>query len=314
MYRICEEVSLKVVAYADLESKDELFPLIDQALWEYLNPIEFELEIEADPRLKHSSIGYAAVQEGHIIGFVGVMDMLTRSVDSSEVKVGGIWDVATHPSYTRKGVATTLMRMAHEYFREKDCQFSLLTSGRADIAHGFYKKLGYEVVLPFPSAYKIIRPTKKPVKATGEKMKPDWNRILRVHRQVTEDRTGLVIRGDGYLRMLGQRKIIQPEKTIQAEEGHVLLKEDEGKILIKEIMATTKEETIRLVRKTEEKALKTVVDRAILLDMTMDAYKTEAYMTFTQSYGVLMAKPLTKSVSFKGAYGNKFYLTSVDLF
>lgn len=305
---------MKVVAYRELESKDDLFPLIDQALWEYLNPIEFEQEIEADPRLKHSSIGYAAVQEGHIIGFVGVMDIVTRSVDRSEVKVGGIWDVATHPVYTRKGVATTLMRRAHEYFQEKGCQFSLLTSGRADIAHGLYKKLGYEVVLPFPSAYKIIRPTKKPVEATKGKMKPDWNRILRVYRQVTEDRTGLVVRSKKYMRMLGQRKIIQLEKTIQTEEGYMLLKEDEGKILIKEITASTKEETIRLIRKTEEKALKTVVDRAILLDTTMDAYKTEGYMTLTQSYGVLMAKPLAKSATFNGTYGNKLYLTSVDLF
>jgi len=92
------------------------------------------------------------------------------------------------------------------------------------------------------------------------------------------------------------------------------LKDDEGKVRIMEIMASTKEATIRLVRRAEEKALKTVVDRAILLDRTMDAYKSEGYMTLTQSFGVLMAKPLTKSVTFQGAYGDKFYLTSVDLF
>lgn len=309
-----EEVALEVAAYRELKSKDELFPLIDQALWEYLNPLEFEQEIEADPRLKHSSIGYAAVQEGHIIGFVGVMDMVTRDLDGSEVKVGGIWDVATHPAHTRKRVATTLMQRAHEYFQERDCQFSLLTSGRADIAHGFYKKLGYEVVQPFPSAYKIIRPTKTPVEATRRKTKPDWNRILRVYRQVTVDRTGLVIRSEEYMRMLGQRKIIQPEKTIQTERGYALLKEDEGKVRIREIMASTKEATIRLIRRAEEEALKTVVDRTILSDKTMDAYKSEGYMVLNQSYGVLMAKSLTKSATFEGTYGDKFYLTSVDLF
>jgi hypothetical protein len=37
-------------------------------------------------------------------------------------------------------------------------------------------------------------------------------------------------------------------------------------------------------------------------------------MTLIQSYGVLMAKPLTKSATFKRTYGDKFYLTSVDLF
>ena len=305
---------MKIETYRELESKDELFPLIDQALWEYFNPIEFEQDIEADPRLKRSPIGYAAVEKGLIIGFVGVMDMVTRSVDGSEVKVGGIWDVATHPAHTRKGVATILMQTAHENFQETDCQFSLLTSGRADIAYNFYKKLGYEEALTFPSAYKIIKPTKKLVKAAKRKMKPDWNRILRVYRQVTEDRTGLVIRSEEYMKMLERRKIIQPEKTIQTEKGYALLKEDERKAAIKEIMAPTKEETIRLIRKVEEKALKTVVDRAVLSHRTLDAYRSEDYMTLTQSYGVLMAKPLTKSATFKGTYGDKFYLTSVDLF
>jgi GNAT superfamily N-acetyltransferase len=305
---------MKIETYRELESKDELFPLIDQALWEYLNPIEFEQDIEADPRLKHSPIGYAAVRNGRIVGFVGVMYMVTRSVDGSEVKVGGIWDVATHPAHTRKGVSTTLMQRAHENFQEADCQFSLLTSGRADIAYNFYKKLGYEEVLTFPSAYKIIKPTKKLVKATRKKMKPDWNRILRVYRQVTEDRTGLVIRSEEYMKILERRKIIQPEKTIQTEKGYALLKEDEGKVSIKEIMVPTKEETIRLIGEVEEKALKTVADRAVLSHRTLEAYRSEGYMTLTQSYGVLMAKPLTESATFKGIYGEKFYLTSVDLF
>ncbi len=305
---------MEIKTYRELESKDELFPLVDQALWEYLNPIEFEQDIEADPRLRHSPIGHAAVQEGQIIGFVGVMDIVTRSVDGSEVKVGGIWDVATHPAHTRKGVATTLMQKAHESFQEKDYQFSLLTSGRADIAYNFYKKLGYEEVLTLPSAYKIIKSAKGPVKAVRRKIKPDWSRILRVYCQATEERTGLVVRSEEYMRMLGRRKIIQPEKTIQTEEGYVLLKEDEGKVSIKEIMASTKEGVIRLIRKAEEKALKTVVDRAILLDRTMDAYRSENYMTQTQSYGVLMAKPLTKFFTFRETYGYKFYLTSVDLF
>jgi ribosomal protein S18 acetylase RimI-like enzyme len=304
---------MEVKAYRELKSKDELFPLIDQALWEYLNPIEFERDIEADPRLEHSSIGYAAIERGSVIGFVGVMDMVSRSLDGSEVKVGGIWDVATHPSHTRKGVATVLMQKAHESFQEEDCWFSLLTSGRADIAYSFYRKLGYEEVLTFPSAYKIIKPTKKPI-VSGRKRKLDWNRILEIYRQVTEDRTGLVIRSRKYMKMLEQRSIIQSDKTIQTGKGYALLKEKEGKVSIKEITAPTKEETIRLVRRVEEKALKTVIDRAVLSDRTLDAYRSEGYMTLTQSYGVLMAKPLTKSTTFKRVYGDKFYLSSVDLF
>lgn len=60
---------MKVETYRELESKDELFPLIDQAWWEMLNPIEFEEIVKTDPRLKHSPVGYVAAENDHIVGF-----------------------------------------------------------------------------------------------------------------------------------------------------------------------------------------------------------------------------------------------------
>ena len=305
---------MKVEAYRELASKNELFPLIDQALWELLNPIEFEEEIKGDPRLKLSPVGYAAIKESHIVGFVGVMDMVTRSLDGSEVKVGGIWDVATHPAHTRKGIATNLMQRAHQYFQERDYPFSLLTTGRDSIAYQFYQKLGYEEALTFPSAYKLLRKTEKSAQRANIKKKPDWNRLLEIHRQATSDRTGLVIRTKQYLRMLELRKIIHPEKTIQTEEGYALLKEDKGSVTIKEIMAPTKRETTRLIKRIEEKAPKTVIDRLVLDDKVLDAYRSQGYMILMQSYSVLMAKSLAKLTGFEQAYGDRFYLSSVDLF
>ncbi len=305
---------MKVEVYRDLASKNELFPLIDRALWELLNPLEFEEEIKADPRLRLSPVGYAAVKEDHIVGFVGVMDMVTRSLDGSEIKVGGIWDVATHPAHARKGIATHLMQRAHQYFQERDYPFSLLTTGRDSIAYHFYQKLGYQEALTFPSAYKLIRKAEKSAERASMKKKPDWNRILEAHRQATAHRTGLVIRTKQYMTMLELRKIIHPEKTIQTREGYALLKEDKGNVTIKEIMAPTKKETTRLIRRIEEKASKTVIDRLVLDDKALDAYRSQGYMILTQSYSVLMAKSLAESTGFKQVYGDRFYLSSVDLF
>jgi predicted acetyltransferase len=305
---------MKVEAYRELASKNELFPLIDQALWELLNPMEFEEEIKVDPRLKHSPVGYAAIQDGYIVGFVGVMDMVTRSLDGSEIEVGGIWDVATHPAHTRKGIGTHLMQRAHQYFQETNYLFSLLTTGRDSIAYQFYQKLGYQEALTFPSAYKLIRKAEESAERARRRRKPDWNRILEIHRQTTADRTGFVIRTKHYMTMLELRKIIHPEKTIQTEEGYALLKEDKGNVTIKEIMAPTKRETIRLIRRIEEKAPKTVIDRLVLDDKMLDAYRSQGYMTQTESYSVLMAKSLAESTDFKQIYGDEFYLSSVDLF
>ena len=114
--------------------------------------------------------------------------------------------------------------------------------------------------------------------------------------------------------MLGISKIIQPDKTIQTEKGYVLLKEDEGNVVVKEIISLTKEETRKLIGRIEERASKTVIDRIVLDDQTLNAYQSEGYMVLKQSYGVLMAKPLTRPATFRQVYGEKFYLSSADSF
>lgn len=72
--------------------------------------------------------------------------------------------------------------------------------------------------------------------------------------------------------MLGISKIIQPDKTTQTEKGYALLKEDEGNVAVKEVIALTKEETSKLIGKIEEKATKTIIDRVVLNNQTLNAY------------------------------------------
>ena len=64
----------------------------------------------------------------------------------------------------------------------------------------------------------------------------------------------------------------------------------------------------------ENKGIRWGIDRIVLDDRTLDAYRSQGYMTLKQSYSVLMAKSLSKSTTFKQMYGSKFYLSSVDLF
>jgi predicted acetyltransferase len=303
---------MKIITYPEIERKGELFALMVQALWWPLNPTEFEKTIKVDPRLQNSPIGFAATENQHLIGFVGVMNLATRTLDGSEENAGGIWGVATYPAHARKGIATTLMRKAHQHFREKSYRFSFLNTGKTGIAYRFYNKLGYQEVLAYPSACKLAE---KPKKATiKEKTKPDWSKILEIHQQATRDRTGLVPRNLQYMKTLITNKTIQPEKTIQTEKGYALLKEDEGNLHVKEINALTIEEISKLIKKIEEKATKTIIDRVVLDNQILNLYKSRGYVTLKESYEILMANPLTKTAVFQEIYGDKFYLTNADSF
>ncbi|NIQ04721.1 MAG: hypothetical protein GWO20_03010, partial [Candidatus Korarchaeota archaeon] len=70
-----------------------------------------------------------------------------------------------------------------------------------------------------------------------------------------------------------------PENTLQTEKGYALLKEEEGNIIIKEMIALTKEDTAILIEKIEDKASGTVIARDVLDLKTLDVHKSHGYMT-----------------------------------
>ncbi len=304
---------MKIKTYKELRSKNELLPLLDQAIGWPFNPVEFEKAIRADARLQHGPVGYAAIENNHLAGFVGVTELPTRTLDGAEEIVGGIWGVATHPAYARRGISTALMRRSHEYFKERNYRLSLLVTARPIVAYEFYQKLGYMEAVVFPSAYKLVIRPRIPARKSTKKTKLDWNRILKIYSQATEDRTGLIVRDKEYERMLETRKRIQPEKCVVTDEGYALLKDEEGNMAVQEIIALTTEETSKLINLIEEKTTKAVIDEVVLSNRLLHIYQSRGYMVLKDSYNVLMAKPLSK-MSFTEVYGDKFYMTSADLF
>ncbi len=304
---------MRIAAYRELESRDELLPLFQHAFWWPFSPREFEKTIKADPRLQHSPVGYAGIKKNRLVGFVGVMDIATRTLEGSEEKVGGIWGVVTHPAYAREGISTVLMERSHEYFREEGYRFSLLNTSKSLVAYRFYRKLGYKGVMTYPSVYKVITKQKKMPEKINRKMRLDWNKVLEIFDQATKDRTGFVVRSPRYGKMLETRKRIQPRKSIVADKGYALLKEEGGNVAIQEIVAFTREETDRLIIQSEEKAKKTIIAEAVLNNDLQKAYLSHRFMLLEDSYDLLMSKALTRT-NFRKIYGRKFYAAATDYF
>ena len=111
---------MRITTYRELQSKDQLLPLFQHVFWWPFNPKEFEKTIKADPRLKNSPVGYAALEKKRLVGFVGVMDIVTRTLHGSEEEVGGIWGVVTDPAYARKGIFKA-GRYCSEGYQHKSC-------------------------------------------------------------------------------------------------------------------------------------------------------------------------------------------------
>jgi len=92
---------------------------MDQAFHLPFNPIEFEKLVETDPRSKDGPVDFCALENEHLVGFVGVWDLPARNAIGNVDHIGGIYSVASLPHYGRKGICTTLIERTHGYFREK---------------------------------------------------------------------------------------------------------------------------------------------------------------------------------------------------
>ena len=310
---------MEILTYKEIESKETLLPLMDNAFGWPFNPRMYERLVKIDPRLRNSPVGFCAVENGRAIGYVGVMDLATRTLDGNVEYVGGIYGVATLPTHARKGISTALMNRVHEHFREKKYRFSFLCTSHTLVAYAMYQKLGYTDLLERPSAYKVLN--LKKAKATGEQRsgKLDFDRLLKVYSKFVKGKTGFVVRDKAYLTMLKKTGYFGGKDCIIEEDGYVIFRSNWGgkwtkATWIRELVALNAKEMNRLVGLVEAKARDLIMDRDVPDKALLQVYKSRGYMIEERSHGVIMVKPLTADATFKQTYGDKFYLTDLDFF
>jgi GNAT superfamily N-acetyltransferase len=306
---------MKILTYRDLKSNDTLLPLMDQAFRWPFNPKRFEDLVKIDPRLKDGPVGFCAVENERIVGFVGVLDLVTRTVSKTVEHVGGLYGVATLPGYTRKGISTALMNSAHEYFREKGYRFSFLDTSPTLIAYAFYKKLGYVDATEYRGAYKVVEAKKTKPLRIEKTSRLDFDGMLRIYNEFSKDKTGFVIRDKAYLRMLKKSEGLTSKQCIITDDGYALFRGDKEGVWIRELVALNVKEMERLISRIEEKVKALVIyDRAVLDNALLRVYESRGYIIQEKSHGVMMAKSLTADASFVETYGAKFYIDDLDHF
>jgi ribosomal protein S18 acetylase RimI-like enzyme len=310
---------MKILSYIDLKSKSDLLPLLDNSFGWPFNPKTYEKIIKIDPRLRDSAVGFCALENGCVVGFVGVMDLPTRTLDGKIEYAGGIYGVATLPSHARRGISTALMNRVHEHFREKGYRFSFLCTSHTLVAYAMYQKLGYADLLERTNAYKVLE-SKRTKPVTKEKaQKPDFDKLLQIYNKYVKDKTGFVVRDKDYLTMLKKTIGFSNKEFIIDEDGYVIYKYNVGGVWtkatwIRELVALNTKEMNRLLNLVEAKAADLILDRDVTDEALLPIYKARGYMIQKRSHIVIMVKSLTADVSFKQTYGSKFYLTDLDFF
>ncbi len=104
------------------------------------------------------------VEKDKIVGSVFVNLVENLNINGKAYLIGDINDVASHPDYIQRGIATKLMKMAIEYMKQKNCDLSILTADREGIARKkLYLRLGYRdltysnLYLALPHPFQLIK-------------------------------------------------------------------------------------------------------------------------------------------------------------
>jgi len=305
---------MQIVTYKELKSKDGLLPLFDHAFRWPFSQRTFEGFVESDPRSRDSPIGFCAVENDLPIGFVGVLNLSTRTLDGPVEVVGGLYGVATLPSHARRGVSTELMNKAHQHFEEKGFRFCFLTTSRTYVAHAFYEKLGYKDIVDYPSAYKPVAHKRSEVSKARKTAKMNLDTMLKIYNRHVQGRVGFVVRDMAHLKMLKKGERITAKQCIMAEDGYAVFRKDREGIWVKELIALNARTMEKLISEVEQQARDVVYDRAVLDETLLNVYSRRGYMINKESHAVLMAKPLTADASVKRVYGDKFYMAALDWF
>jgi len=311
-------IRMKILAYEELEDKDSLLPLMDQAFGWPFHPEEFDRTIRIDPRLRESCVGLCAFDAGRVVGYVGIMDLATKTLEGTVEKAGGIYGVATLPGYTRQGICGTLIDRAHKYLVEKHYRFSFLTTSPTIVAHDLYTKLGYFDVTSFPGAYKVIVKKKNTVKKNDVKKtrggtRLDFGRMVEIYGKYVKNKTGLVVRDEAYMKMLAKTLEISARECITTDRGYVIFKKDKKHVRIRELAAYDEKEMHRLIGLIESKAQSLIYARTVLDPDIQKVYRSHEYSILQAGHGVIMVKELSDT-PFSETYGDRFFMSSLDNF
>jgi predicted acetyltransferase len=305
---------MEIVTYRELEAKDDLMMLMDVAFWWPITPKAMEERISLDVRLRDSPVGFCAVEDGRLAGYVGVMDIPTRTISGETELVGGIWAVATNPGLARRGICRTLMEKAHDHFRSREYRFSFLCTGRTIIAYAIYRKMGYEEVESvnqLKAAYKVLSQPGSRMKHTPLYLDPE--KTYRLYEKSTQGKTGFVVRQRDFVTMYAARKRFDEKKSILKSDGYALLLESENVIKVRDMAALDLNTYGELIDETEQLAQKGVINGSIADEALVDLYHSKGYRIQTGHNGVVMAKKLT-DVRANEVYGGHFYLAPLDWF
>jgi GNAT superfamily N-acetyltransferase len=245
-----------------------------------------------------------AIENGEVLSTVRVSRIPYTLSDGKREVVSAIGGVVTRHDHSQQGLARRLLEEVHRREKADGRRFSLLWTGRNNVAHHLYESLGYiDIYTPELAMAKCTRKPKKLskqyslVKATNN----DAKTIERLHSNATKNRLGFTPRAPGLLDVLFKLGWFKPELF------HLILHDDKITGYYLEFQKSrrwtgTSEIIVAADDKAENEQVTPLLETEagngwLILGNTFvrdnyDALKSRGYRLASFAYTTLMALPL----------------------
>ena len=279
--------------------------------------------------LKHDKrwmdiVGVYAIERGRTIGQVIPLKIRTRTSEGEET-VGGIAGVTVVPGKARKGIATALMKAAHDILRDNGIRISFLLTTEFLVAYGMYRKLGYFDATSFSSAQKLVKVARKPKDMVLRPYrKKDWKRTDRIYRHGTRRLLGFVVRERAFLNKKIDTTPLTRENIVfvqdEKAEGYVVFSPAEDLVTVREIVCSNGRSFNRIMALVEaEAAGKYVLSYLQTSRLARRRLERRGYTVDRTTWGRIMVAPLVRGLSNKKLsemydFGGAFCMMALDTF
>jgi len=306
---------MNILTYNQLNDKSDIFLLWAKSFGFHCTSDWIDMWAPQDVRLQGTPIGFCAVENEKLLGFVGVMHLPTRNKHGDTEAVGGIWAVATRPTTGRRGIGRKLLDAAENHFREQGIRLSLLTTSRSIVAYRWYSEVGYseiEAVNRYPHFYQFPRhsPNVELGKGTGD---VDRHHILEIFHKHIRNNCGFTYRDEALMRFLEFRGPVDYRHSVVEEDAYFIATGSLGTLLISEILAPNQKSYSDLLKRAESMTREAVYSRYVFDENAAIAFEKARYRTDPEEYNVAMWKSLD-GTKFSDIFDESFVMPRLDFF
>jgi len=308
---------MEIITYDKLKKRDDIFMLWLKSFSWACTPDWLSNFAKYDIRIGDNPIAMCGVIRGKIVGIVGVMTIPTRTKWGEIEEIGGIYAIATRPSYNRQGIGRQLLEAGERYFKDKGMKFSFLTTERSIVAYNWYRGVGYRDVIKvanYPFMYKVFaRPNPKPEKSSVKAYRLDFKKAQEIYDWHAKYYCGFSVRSVKQLKSHEIVGVYSKKLSAMLDNGYALLQNNCDSILIKEIVAKSLKTYHALIKLAEKRAKHAVAAIHPFDPKAQKALTAAGYQTDKGNYSTLMCKSLGKS-RFADYYDSGFMISRVDWF